>query len=297
MPVYATSFEPYLQVLSARLWRLKRGYRFLEQHAEDDVPAAVLKNLGVLENTISRDFEALGLSPRSAAELGINLQRLARESEDEGPDFDWNSLSRTERSTLERLLAKGGPMASQDEIRAAERTRLEALVDAHGTEAEKASLLFSGIRRSGITLSRLAEAHEIGESIGRLSPDPELLAKLTRRAERRARLKLPQAGCAADPPTPYCDCVERALDEPGDGARRAVLKLAAAFHRKPEPIPALPHSPRSRRKANPDLTEPDSAPPPAEPDNPRAEPTVRVVKHFPRWYDGAEHPRFSDMTF
>ena len=114
LPTYATAFEPAIQILSARLWRLKRGYRFLEQRAEDDVPAAVLKNLGVLENPISRDFEALGLSPRSAAELGINLQRLMREAEDEGPDFNWNNLSRTERRQLERLLAKG---RSDDEPR------------------------------------------------------------------------------------------------------------------------------------------------------------------------------------
>jgi len=107
LPTYATAFEPLIQLLAARLWRLKRGYAFLEQHAEDDVPAAVLKNLGVLENTISRDFEALGLSPRSAAELGINLQRLVREAEDEGPDFDWNVLEQKERRELERLLAKG----------------------------------------------------------------------------------------------------------------------------------------------------------------------------------------------
>ncbi len=107
LPTYATAFEPLIQILAARLWRLKRGYRFLEDRAEDDIPAAVLKNLGVLENTISRDFAALGLSPVSASELGINLQRLVREAEDEGPDFDWNSLNRTERRELERLLAKG----------------------------------------------------------------------------------------------------------------------------------------------------------------------------------------------
>jgi len=108
LPTYAPAFEPYLQILSARLWRLKRGYRFIEERAEDDVPPAVLKNLGGLENTVNRDFEALGLSPRSASELGINLARLARASEDDDPGpFDWGALNRKERETLEKLLAKG----------------------------------------------------------------------------------------------------------------------------------------------------------------------------------------------
>jgi hypothetical protein len=123
-------------------------------------------------------------------------------------------------------------MATEREIREAERSRLEGLVAEHGTESEQAALLMSGIRRSGITLVRLAEAAESGQSVGRVPPDPEFLAKLTRRLERRRRLKLPKAQCAADPPSRYCDCLERALDQPGDDGKRAVLKLAAAFHRR-----------------------------------------------------------------
>jgi hypothetical protein len=60
-----------------------------------------------IENTVSRDFEALGLSPRSAAALGIDLQRLARASDDDGEPFCWNALTKTERAELSRLLAKG----------------------------------------------------------------------------------------------------------------------------------------------------------------------------------------------
>lgn len=77
-------------------------------------------------------------------------------------------------------------------------------------------------------------------------------------------------------------------------------KLAAGFHRrtKAEPPAPLPREALAEpEEADPDLTEPVSAPPPAEPEKPKAEPPVRVVKHFPRWYDEAEHPRFSDMKF
>jgi hypothetical protein len=121
-------------------------------------------------------------------------------------------------------------MATEHEIREAERARLEGLVAEKGTEGEQAALLMSGVKRSGITLGRLAEAAESGQSIGRLPPEPAVLDRLTRRIERRVRLKLPKAACAAD--QPYCDCLERALDQPGDDGKRAVLKLAAAFHRR-----------------------------------------------------------------
>jgi hypothetical protein len=102
--IYSPAFEPALQLLGARLWRLKRGYEFLEEHGEEAVPPSLLTAMGALENTISRDFEALGLSPRAAAKLGIDLRRLARAG---GADFDLNLLTREERAELSRLLAKG----------------------------------------------------------------------------------------------------------------------------------------------------------------------------------------------
>jgi hypothetical protein len=107
LPLYSTAFEPLVQLLAARLWRVKRAYTFIDEHAEEDVPRSLLVNLGCLENTVSRDFEALGPSPRSAAALGIDLQRLARASEDDGEQFNWNGLTKTERAELSRLLAKG----------------------------------------------------------------------------------------------------------------------------------------------------------------------------------------------
>jgi hypothetical protein len=91
-----------VQLLAARLWRVKRAYEYIDEHTEEDVPRSLLVNLGTLENTVSRDFEALGLSPRSAAALGVDLQRLARASDDD-ESFNWNGLTKTERAELSRL--------------------------------------------------------------------------------------------------------------------------------------------------------------------------------------------------
>jgi len=181
-------------------------------------------------------------------------------------------------------------------IRAAELAKLEAVVAQHGTDGERAQLLFSGITRAGITLTTLAEAAENDQSIGRHPAEPELLAKLTRRVERRTRLKLPQAECAAEPPTPYCDCLERALDQPGNDGVRAVRKLAAAFHQRPAPIPTPAAPPAEPQEATESAEDTSSKPePPAEP-KPKPEPG-RVVHRSRRWYDDSERPRLSDMRF
>jgi hypothetical protein len=105
LPLYSPSFEPHLQALAGRLWRVRRAYKFIEEHAEEEIPRSLLVNLGTLENTVSRDFEALGLSARAAAGLGIDLQRLARAAGEED-SFNWNLLSREERAELSRLLEK-----------------------------------------------------------------------------------------------------------------------------------------------------------------------------------------------
>ena len=191
-------------------------------------------------------------------------------------------------------------MASQGEIRAAERARLEGLVDEHGTESEQTSLLLSGVMRAGITLTRLAEAYERAESIRRLTPEPQLLAKLARRVERRKRLKLPQARCAADPPDAHCDCLERALDEPGDDGKRAVLKLARAFHRRktvepPRPTPIPQELLAEPQEASESAEDPLPAAPEPRPEQ-KPEPPVRVVRRSPKWYDPTPQS-FRDMKF
>jgi hypothetical protein len=63
--------------------------------------------LNVLERSLQRDLADLGLSPRAAAELGVNLARLAAANDGDDEHFDWNALSASERRTLSALLAKG----------------------------------------------------------------------------------------------------------------------------------------------------------------------------------------------
>jgi hypothetical protein len=188
-------------------------------------------------------------------------------------------------------------MASQDEIRAAERTRLEAVLREQGTNSERVTLLFSGIERSGITLARLHEAAAANESVGRLTPDPKLLDHLVRRAERRTKLGLPAVECGGDPPTRYgCSCLERALDE-SEGGKREVLRSARRFHWSPPPRPEPVRPAEVPLEALAEPQEPTERVFPTPEPEPKAE-RVRVVKHFPRWYDEREgRVPFSDMKF
>jgi hypothetical protein len=87
LPTYATAFEPAIQLLSARLWRLRRAYRFVQETSEAELPRNFSEKLNSLESLIDRSLRALGLTPSAAAELGVNLARLAAGGE-HGPSFD-----------------------------------------------------------------------------------------------------------------------------------------------------------------------------------------------------------------
>jgi hypothetical protein len=169
-------------------------------------------------------------------------------------------------------------MPTELDIRAAERARLQSLVDEFGSECEQTQLVISRWR-DGV-------------------PDPELLARLARRVERREKAGLPAVACAHEPPTRACTCLEFALDAAGGGSRRAILRRAAGFHWAP-PLRTERAEPESRpaleEVAEPRATGRVEGPlPPLEP-TPKPEPIFRVVKHLPRWYD--DDRRFSDMTF
>jgi hypothetical protein len=106
VPLYSPAFEPTLRLCAARVWRWRRAYRYLADRGKD-VSHVLLRDLNTLERALQRDFDNLGVSPRSASELGINLIKLAAAGGDDEPPFDWNALERKERRELERLLAKG----------------------------------------------------------------------------------------------------------------------------------------------------------------------------------------------
>ena len=70
-PYPAEPFGLAVGQLAVRLWRQRRAYRDLDEHGliRDGKPAPILDHLAKLENRIMADLEALGLTPRSAAEL------------------------------------------------------------------------------------------------------------------------------------------------------------------------------------------------------------------------------------
>jgi hypothetical protein len=107
LPVYASALELSIQLLAARIWRLRRGYQFVKKTSEGEIPPKFLESLNALENLINRSVARLGLDPVSAMELGVSLSRLAAGGADGAPRFNWNKLDSKERRTLERLLAKG----------------------------------------------------------------------------------------------------------------------------------------------------------------------------------------------
>jgi hypothetical protein len=80
MPCYSPAFEPAIEQLSMRLWRQRRAYADLSEHGivREGKPAPVLVDLSKLENAIARDLAELGMTPRSAAALGVDVATTQR---------------------------------------------------------------------------------------------------------------------------------------------------------------------------------------------------------------------------
>jgi hypothetical protein len=177
-------------------------------------------------------------------------------------------------------------VATERDIRAAERARLQALVDELGSEAERNALLISAWR-DGL-------------------PDGELLVRLARRAQLRAKLGLAADECGGDPPTHSCTCLVRALDESSTGSKRAILSRARGFHWSPqprrervEPVPELAAAPREAVAAPTEANgrvQAGTPPHVRDRDITASDPVFRPVRRRPKWYD----PRpgsFRDMQF
>jgi hypothetical protein len=81
LPFRRPEFALAVAQLALRLWRQRRGYRDLTEHGlvRDGRPAPLLAELAKVENAIQRDLVELGLTPRSAAALGLDLARGERE--------------------------------------------------------------------------------------------------------------------------------------------------------------------------------------------------------------------------
>lgn len=66
---------PTIAACAELVWRLRRGYADLHEHGllRDGTPAAVLRHIETAERTFLRFAVQLGLTPRSRAELGLDL--------------------------------------------------------------------------------------------------------------------------------------------------------------------------------------------------------------------------------
>ena len=80
LPFRRPEFAPVVEQLACRYWRQRRAYADLAENGviRDGSPAPVLGDLAKLENRIARDLAELGLTPRSAAALGVDLARGER---------------------------------------------------------------------------------------------------------------------------------------------------------------------------------------------------------------------------
>jgi hypothetical protein len=82
MPSWHPSFALAVEGLACKLWRQRRAYADLTANGlvrEDGKPAPVLHHLVAVENAIARDLEALGLTPRAAAALGLDVASTRRQ--------------------------------------------------------------------------------------------------------------------------------------------------------------------------------------------------------------------------
>jgi hypothetical protein len=189
-------------------------------------------------------------------------------------------------------------MATEAQIRGAERARLEQLFDEFGTEGERLQLRLSALMRNGFTV-----AQYLGEEpLGHLAPEPELLARLARRVERREKAGLQAVACAGEPPTRACTCLEFALDAAGGGSRRAILRRAGSLHWSPpprreraEPVEASSPSPVAQ-EANEGAREAALPRPPKPELIPAHEQRPRFYRRASKWYDPTPNS-FRDMRF
>jgi len=81
MPVRSPTFALAVEQLACRVWRQRRAYSDLAEHGilRDAQPAPILSDLSKLERAIGRDLVELGLTPRSAAALGLDLAATRRQ--------------------------------------------------------------------------------------------------------------------------------------------------------------------------------------------------------------------------
>jgi hypothetical protein len=295
---------------ATRIWRWRRAYAYLSEHGEDP-SRALLRDLNVLERSLQRDLADLGVSPRAAAELGVNLARLAAARTSQASTGTRSTPASAERCPP--CSRKARPMFDE-RIRRARRAEQMAFVDAHATENELVELALSACAgahmKFGFALTDLVRiADSDGDEEGPpLEYDPAALAEVTARIATRQELRLPRRECVVRKPpaeASYCLCLSEAIeaavasgepmtrDEVVKAARQAHSETWAWLKRKPKPRPVRPaHAPLR------ETPKPRPAPVPASTaavtdTNTRP---ARVIKRSPKWFD--PHSRsVRDMQF
>jgi hypothetical protein len=225
-----------------------------------------------------------------------------------------HSTKRLEREAKRAgILAEPPPPPLSDQEQA-EHDRLTALVDAHATEHEKATLDFSAMAGVGVQfgwrLTDLAAAAS-GEELERPLPpfewNPSVLVEVTARIELRRELRLPRRECVlrnVPQEASYCLCLSEAIDaaiasgqpttrdEVLKAARRAHGERWAWLKRKPKPRPEPPRTESVKARISP----PPRPVPAAAVSETNTKP-ARVVKRTPKWFDEPGRRSIMDMKF
>jgi len=105
-PAYSRSLDPLLELAASISWRLRRANADLATNglARGAKAAALLKHTEAAERVLLQVLGALGMTTVSAADLGLTLTRVRRES------INLGRLSEEKRETLRELLHEAGAL-------------------------------------------------------------------------------------------------------------------------------------------------------------------------------------------
>lgn len=105
--IWSEAFTPYVQSLAGALLLRSRGLAEVLSKGIANASPTLVRDLITLERRVQSGQEALGLTPTTAAELGVNLTRARGSSAPASRTFDAARLTDRELEQLRLLVAKG----------------------------------------------------------------------------------------------------------------------------------------------------------------------------------------------
>jgi hypothetical protein len=115
VPVSSPTVEPAVAVLAVQVWRWHRLTDYVSEHGlhvgrpdRERLRPAVLHSLH-MEAAILRSMQALGMTPKAAGELGLQLAKLERFK-----SYDFSRLTRDEREQFDSLADKAATYRDDD---------------------------------------------------------------------------------------------------------------------------------------------------------------------------------------